>query len=812
MEFSTGQLAQVLQGTYHGTQDIINIKDISIDSRSLQNTNGILFFALHGTHHNAHLYIDELINKGVAFFVVEEHHPPENENISFFKVKDSKKALQDFVAYYRSLFSIPVIGITGSNGKTIVKEWLNFLLSPFYTIIKSPKSYNSQVGVPLSVIGINEQHTLGIFEAGISLPGEMSALEKVIQPTIGILTSIGTAHDEGFNAAGQKLEEKLKLFAHVQLLICEHRKDVLSQITPGIAVWDWSFEPDTEARIHFLLENPQTVKVISAGGSFDVTIPFSDPVSLQNTATCITVLLAMEIAAEHIQQYIPKLYKVEMRLQVLNGKQQCTLVDDSYSSDYQSLKIALDFLEQQKTHQQKTVILSDIFQSGFSEEVLYSKVAELLHQNRISRVIGIGGQISKYLADVKQFQGFPDTQTFLTDFNMNSFRNETILIKGSRSFAFEKIVTELEEKTHETVLEINLDAISHNLNFYKSKLNPGTKIMVMVKAFGYGNGSYEIAKHLAHHKVDYLGVAFADEGVELRKSGITIPIIIMNPEHSAFSSMIAYQLEPEIYSLNELDAFLKEAQTHNLYQYPIHIKLNTGMNRLGFAEADFNELIEILKHTNLVKVESIFSHLATSDMPEEQTFTLHQIRLFEKWAGQLKNSLQIQPLLHILNTSGIYYFNSYQNDMVRLGIGLYGVGNNVQENEQLQNVATLKTVILQINHIHNGDSVGYGRRFKAHENRKIATIPIGYADGIRRSYGNGKGYVLIHGEKAPITGTICMDMLMVDVTHINAKPGDEVIIFGNDLRITEVAKIWDTIPYEVMTAISQRVKRIFYKE
>ncbi len=811
MEFSTEQLAQVLHGTYHGNQDIIDITDISIDSRSLQNTNGILFFALQGIHHNAHLYIDELVNKGVAFFVVEENPAVENEKISFFKVKDSKKALQNFVAYYRGLFHIPVIGITGSNGKTIVKEWLNFLLGPFYNIIKSPKSYNSQVGVPLSVIGINEQHTLGIFEAGISLPGEMHVLEKVIQPTIGVLTSIGTAHDEGFTSATQKLEEKLKLFAHVRMLICEHRKDVLARINTGITVWDWSFET-VEARVHLFLETPNTIKVTSAGNSFDITIPFSDAASLQNIATCITVLLAMQISPEHIQQYVPKLYKIEMRLQVLNGKQQCTLIDDSYSSDYQSLKIALDFLEQQKTHQQKTVILSDIFQSGFPEEVLYDKVARLLHQNRISRVIGIGEQISHYLADVKQFQGFPDTQAFLTDFNMNSFRNETILIKGSRSFAFEKIVTELEEKTHETVLEINLDAISHNLNFYKSKLNPGTKIMVMVKAFGYGNGSYEIAKHLAHHKVDYLGVAFADEGVELRKAGITIPIIIMNPEHSAFSSMIAYQLEPEIYSLNELDAFLKEAQTHNLYQYPIHIKLNTGMNRLGFVEEDFDKLTEILKYTNLVKVESIFSHLATSDIPEEKTFTLQQIRLFEKWAGYLKTSLHIQPLLHILNTSGIYHFNEYQNDMVRLGIGLYGVGNNLQENEQLQNVATLKTVILQINHIHTGDSVGYGRRFKAHENRKIATIPIGYADGIRRSYGNGKGYVLIHEKKAPIIGTICMDMLMVDITHIQAKPGDEVIIFGNNLRITEIAKIWATIPYEVMTAISQRVKRIFYKE
>ena len=501
-----------------------------------------------------------------------------------------------------------------------------------------------------------------------------------------------------------------------------------------------------------------------------------------------------------------------MRLQVKKGMNDCLLIDDSYSSDYQSLKIALDFLEQQKTHQQKTVILSDIFQSGFMPEVLYQKVAQLLNQNHVTRVIGIGNKIGSHLTNVPQFQSYPDTKTFLNDFNLKSFRSETILIKGSRSFQFEKIVAELEEKTHETVLEINLDAISHNLNFYKSKLKPTTKVMVMVKAFGYGNGSYEIAKLLAHHQVSYLGVAFADEGVELRKAGIKIPIVVMNPENSAFSTMIAYNLEPEIYNIEELNTFLQIAENQNLYNYPIHLKLNTGMNRLGFVEKDFEPLINLLKQTNLVEVASMFSHLAKSDMPEERDFTLQQIQLFQKWATDIKSQLNINPILHILNTSGIYNFGEYQMDMVRVGIGLYGVGNDTNEDAQLQNVATLKTVVLQINDVEKDATVGYGRRFKAEKKSKIATIAIGYADGIRRSYGNGKGYVLVNNQKAFIAGTVCMDMLMIDVTDMDVKIGDEVIVFGNDLRITEIAKIWETIPYEVMTSISQRVKRIFYKE
>ena len=811
MNFSVDTLAKQMQAEYFGRQEVIDILDVSVDSRSLQNRAGVLFFALSGENHDGHTFIPALLEQNVSYFVVEKLPERLPENTVFFLVKNTRKALQDFAAFYRRLYDFPVIGITGSNGKTIVKEWLSFLLTPFYQIIKSPKSYNSQIGVPLSVFGINDRHNLGIFEAGISLPNEMDKLERIIQPNIGVLTSIGSSHDEGFLHTQQKINEKLKLFAHCEVVVTPHLPEVISVLPTQATVWSYTFEENIQAKVMFALTKNQ-LHVSVDENKFIVDIPFEDKASVQNIATCITTLLAMNIDITYIQTHIPKLFKVNMRLQVIDGQRNCTIIDDSYSSDYQSLKIALDFLEQQRTHKSKTVIISDIYQSGFPDDVLYEKISHLLAQNQINRVIGIGASISRYLINTPNLQCFPDTDSFLRDYNLQSFRNETILIKGARKFAFERIVTELEEKTHETVLEINLDAISENLNFYRSKIKSETKIMVMVKAFGYGNGSYEIAKLLAHQKVHYLGVAFADEGVELRKAGIKIPIIVMNPEPSTFSTLIAYHLEPEIYSLTELKRFADEVKKSENYQYPVHLKLNTGMNRLGFKQDDLQELTDYLNNTHYISVQSIFSHLAASDDDTQKDFTLQQIKQFDDWSKQLIVNLDIQPIRHILNTSGIYNFSDYQFDMVRLGIGLYGVGNHPEENQKLRNVAKLKTVILQINEIENGESVGYGRKFMTDKFRRIATIPIGYADGIRRSYGNEKGCVLVHGQRAKIVGNICMDMLMIDVTDLPATEGDEVVLFDENLRITEIAELWETIPYEVMTSISQRVKRIFYKE
>ena len=814
MKLSVQKCCSLLQAEYNGLPTDVTIDSIVIDSRSLQNSATTLFFALEGPNNDAHHYIHELILKGVQYFVVT--HIPENcdGKANFLVVKNTFTALQEVASYYRSLFHFPIIGITGSNGKTIVKEWLNFLLSPEYSIIRSPKSYNSQVGVPLSVIGINEQHNLGIFEAGISTVSEMEKLEQIIRPSIGILTNIGSAHDEGFSSTAEKINEKLRLFDRSEILIYEKKNQIEPLIPSTIATFSWSCTAtDADVFITKKREADNTIlNVRQAKEQFEITIPFHDEASIENSISCLLVLLYLKYEVVTIQKRMALLYPIDMRLKVKNGMNNCSLIDDSYSADFQSLKIALDFLESQKQSTKKTVILSDIFQSGLTNDELYLGVKQLLVANKISRVIGIGETISQYQNQFENCTTFINTAAFLAQLEQLNFENETILIKGARSFQFEKIVTALEEKTHETVLEINLNAISHNLNFYKSKLQPTTKMMVMVKAFGYGNGGFEIAKLLEYHQVDYLGVAFVDEGIGLKTAGIQLPIMVLNPESTSFPAIIQHKLEPEIYSLKGLKAFLKIAEQKQLYQFPIHIKLDTGMHRLGFEANTILELIQTLKGNQNVLVKSILSHMATSDAEEHKEFALSQIRLFEGLSSQLMRELEIQPIRHILNTSGISNFPQGQYDMVRLGIGLYGVSNDSEEQKHLENVSVLKSVVSQIRTIPAGDSVGYGRRFMAKKTTKVATIPIGYADGIARLWGNEVGYVSIHNEKAVILGSVCMDMLMVNVTDIKCAEGDMVIVFGESPTVVEMAQKTHTIPYEILTSISQRVKRVFYRE
>jgi alanine racemase len=804
-----------IQAEFAGNNNTVSIDTVSIDSRSLQNGSQTLFFALVGTNNDAHIYIKDLIEKGVQNFVVT-HIPDDCETkANFLVVKNTLEALQQFAAYYRGLFHFPIIGLTGSNGKTIVKEWLNFLLSPDYNIIRSPKSYNSQVGVPLSVLAINEQHNLGIFEAGISTGSEMEKLKPIIKPTIGILTNIGSAHDEGFTSLEEKIKEKMLLFEDSEVVIYQKNEIVDSFISKKTKAFTWSFDAkDADVFVfHTAIKNDNTtIQYQYKGDSFELTIPFQDKASVENAISCLMVFLHLKYDEKTIQNRMELLYPVEMRLKVKNGINTCSIIDDSYSSDFQSLKIALDFLESQNKRQKKTLILSDIFQSGLSNEELYSKVAQLIVSNKITRVIGIGEIISTFENKFTNCVAFKNTEAFIAGFENLDFNNETILIKGARTFHFEEIVALLEEKTHETVLEINLNAISHNLNFFKSKLKPKTKIMVMVKAFGYGSGGLEIAKLLEHHKVDYLGVAFADEGISLKNGGINLPIMVLNPETTSFAAIIQHQLEPEIYSLKGLRAFLKIAEQKKLKHFPIHIKLDTGMHRLGFENNTIDDLIATLKGNQTVKVKSILSHMATSDDLKHKDFAHSQIDLFEKLSSKLMAELEIKPIRHILNTSGISNFPDSQFDMVRLGIGLYGVSNDNEEQKYLENVGTLKSVISQIRTIPAGESVGYGRRFMAEKPTKIATIPIGYADGISRSWGNGVGFVTIKNEKATILGSICMDMLMVDVSEIDCKEGDAAIIFGESPTVNLIAQKLNTIPYEVLTSISQRVKRVFYRE
>lgn len=813
MSLKIQHIVPEIQARLSGNPDI-EITNVSIDSRSLQNNSGTLFFALSGQNNDAHSYIPDLIGKGVRNFVVN-HIPKGLENkANFLEVNNTLQALQDFASYYRKSFHFPIIGITGSNGKTIVKEWLNFLLSPDYNIIRSPKSYNSQVGVPLSVISINEKHNLGIFEAGISTVHEMEKLEKIIQPTIGILTNIGSAHDEGFQNQEEKIKEKLYLFEHSEVLIYQKNTLVDSLIRPDIKTFSWSLD-NKEASVHISQKSVagKTQLTITYDKiSFDAVIPFQDKASIENAINCLMAMLYLGYLPEIIQERIQLLYSVEMRLKVKNGINNTEIVDDSYSSDYQSLRIALDFLEQQKQYKKKTIILSDIFQSGLPTDDLYKRVSELVASNKIDRVIGVGEEIGTYSGSFKNIITYKNTDELIADFKNLNFANETILIKGARIFQFEKIASLLEEKTHETVLEINLNAISHNLNFFRSKLKPETKLMVMVKAFGYGSGGFEIAKLLEYHKVDYLGVAFADEGIALKSAGITLPIMVLNPENTSFGAIIEHNLEPEIYSIKGLRAFLKIAEQRNLQQFPIHIKLDTGMHRLGFQENDLPVLIDTLRGTSYIQVKSILSHMATSDDLEHHDFAKSQIALFEKLSSRLMQELSIEPIRHILNTSGISNYPEAQYGMVRLGIGLYGISNDPSETKYLENVGTLKSIISQIRTIQSGESVGYGRRFMAQKETRIATIPIGYADGIPRSWGNQLGYVLIKNEKAPIVGSICMDMLMVDVSAIDCQEGDPVVIFGENPNVTYIAEKLGTIPYEILTGISHRVKRVFYRE
>jgi Alr-MurF fusion protein len=815
MNLSLKKIISTLDAKNNNINDTVEIDTISIDSRSLQNNNKTLFFALVGVNNDAHIYIKDLIAKGVFNFVVT-HIPEELKGkANFLVVSNTLVALQQIAAYYRSLFNFPIIGLTGSNGKTIVKEWLNFLLIPDYKVIQSPKSYNSQVGVALSVLTITEQHDLGIFEAGISTISEMDKLEKIILPTIGILTNIGSAHDGGFESLERKIKEKMLLFQHSEVVIYQKNRQVEQFILPETNPFSWSFV-DTTASV-FVSKKGSTaektcIEYTYKGIVSKLQIPFVDDASIENVISCLLLLLYFEYEPETIQERIGLLYPIEMRLKVKDGINNCSLIDDSYSSDFESLKIALDFLESQRQQLKKTVILSDIFQSGLSNDVLYDKVSELIISNKINRFIGIGETISSLETKLLNASFYKDTNEFLEHLEDLTFKNESILIKGARTFQFEKIVSALEEKTHETVLEINLNAISHNYNFFKSKLKTNTKMMAMVKAFSYGNGGFEIAKLLEYHKVDYLGVAFADEGIALKSEGIQLPIMVLNPESTSFLAIIQHQLEPEIYTLKGLNAFLKLAEQKNLKDFPIHIKLDTGMHRLGFEANTIDDLIATLKGNQRVKIKSILSHLATSDDLNQKDFALYQIGLFEQLSSKLMNELQVLPIRHILNTSGISNFTEAQYDMVRLGIGLYGVSNDSEEQKYLENVSTLKSIISQVRTIQSGESVGYGRRFIADRKSRIATIPIGYADGISRHWGNGVGYVTIKNKKASILGSVCMDMLMVDVTDIDCREGDSVIIFGESPTVSYMAEQLKTIPYEILTSISQRVKRVFYRE
>lgn len=820
--YTSSQIASLAGGKLSGSADI-PVKHLLTDSRQLTEPAASLFIALVTGRNDAHQYIFALSQKGVKTFLV--NHIPDNcrdlEDVCFITVPDTGKALQQIAAGHRAAYSLPVIGITGSNGKTIVKEWLYQLLKTDYTICRSPKSYNSQVGVPLSVWQLNEKHNLGIFEAGISQPGEMDELEKVIKPSIGILTSLGSAHDEGFANQDQKLLEKLKLFKESSKVIVNAMGFNQQQLhlLPAHHLFLISSQPQADLQIleTELNQDHTTITAIYKAEACKLTIPFTDTASISNVITCWATLLYLGISQDIIQQRVKDLQSVAMRLELKLGNNNCVLINDFYNSDINALEIALHHLKQQNRGGKKVVILSDIEQSGKLSWELYSHVSALMQQFEIDLLIGIGSEISsqKQLFTVPSFF-FTDTDAFIKESKKNpelQFQYATILLKGARSFGFESISQYLQQKSHDTVLEINLNHLVHNINFYRSQLNKTTKLMCMVKATGYGSGSSEIAFTLQHHHVDYLAVAYTDEGVELRKAGIHLPIMVMSPEESSYDDMITHKLEPEVFSFKIAYDFLQALQSRAISEpYPVHIKLDTGMHRLGFENGELDELCSLLKHETAFKVKSIFSHLVASDNPAFDDFTLTQIALFEKMAGRIESVLDYKPMWHICNSGAITRFKPAQYDMVRLGIGMYGVGFNELEKQQLKNISSLKTKISQIKHLKPGDTVGYNRRGGISAATTIATIPIGYADGFSRKLGNGNFSVWINGKACKTIGNICMDMCMVDVTGINCREGDEVVIFESLQQLMELSAVMETIPYEVLTSISGRVKRVYVQE
>jgi alanine racemase len=797
------------------------IDHLLIDSRRLVFPATTLFFPLQSQRRNGEDFIEELYHSGVKSFVVTPsfdcaRYPDAN----FLRVENPLRALQNLAAFHRKRFQIPVIGITGSNGKTIVKEWLYQLLNNDYNIVRSPKSYNSQIGVPLSVWQMNETHTIAVFEAGISQSGEMDFLESVIQPTIGILTNVGAAHSAGFSSKEEKVREKLKLFKNAYTIVSNNQDAVINAFIEPNDKQKWFIWGTGDADLKIAeIEKSDGKTDITAhynGRKVSISIPFTDDASVENAITCWSLLLFLKVDNAVITQRMAELQSVEMRLQLKKGINNCSLINDSYSNDLSSLRMALDFLHQQSGNQSTTVILSDLGEIASSNEQ-YEKVLQALVQHKVDKFIGIGPRLNSLQAEFKrdlpQCYFYSSVEDFTRHFVNSRYRDELILLKGARSFEFEQIDLLFEQKVHQTVLEVNLTAMVHNLKEYQRYLKPTTKMMAMVKAFSYGSGSAEVASVLQFHKVDYLAVAYADEGVELRKAGIQMPIMVMNPEQITFQSLVEYNLEPEMYSFTILKAFNSYLYNEGLQQFPVHIKIDTGMHRLGFEHADLPELLTFLKANRRMVIKSVFSHMVGSESALHDAFTQQQVALFVDACDKIEAATSYSFIRHISNSAAIFRHPAYQFDMVRLGIGLYGVDSSTENKLSLTPVATLTSTIAQIRKVKKGETVGYSRRGVVTRDSLIATIRIGYADGFNRKLGNGVGYVYIKGKLAPVIGSVCMDMTMIDITDIKGvSEGDTVEIFGANLPVQRVAEWCETIPYEIMTSVSQRVKREYYEE
>lgn len=824
MNYSIEKVTSLIGAHRFGSSDT-SVGFLLTDSRSLSFPEETLFFALQSERNDGHRYIPDLYRRGVRSFVVEQV-PANYDNLypeaNFLRVISSLEALQRLAERHRDEFNIPIVGITGSNGKTVVKEWLYQILMPQMHVTRSPRSYNSQIGVPLSVWKLHEGSQIALFEAGISKVGEMQRLRDIIQPTIGIFTSIGQAHQENFSSLKEKCNEKCALFKNVEAVVYPADNaiiaDSISSLSDSITRLSWSLtnrdatlfieeieKSDIATRVHYIYNKKK----------YSYALPYISEAYIEDSITCALTALHIGVAPEALDDRMQELEPVAMRLEVKEGQHGCTLINDSYNSDMASLDIALDFMHRRPDHdgRRRTLILSDIYQTGVSADELCKQISELAISRGVDKFIGIGKNLkaNAWAINIEEKHFYKDTEEFVNSDTFAQLQNEVILIKGARSFGFDRITDLLVEKVHETTLEVNLNAMVENLNYYRSFMHKDTKLVCMIKADGYGAGAVEIAKTLQDHQVDYLAVAVADEGVALRKAGITSNIMIMNPEMTAFKTMFDYGLEPEVYSFRLLDALRHAARKEGITGYPVHIKLDTGMRRLGFHPVDdMPELINYLKNQNALIPRSVFSHFVGSDGDEFDDFSAKQFALYEQGSKALQEAFDHKILRHICNSAGIEHFPERQMDMCRLGLGLYGI--NPRTNEIMHNVSTLKTTILQLRNVPKGESIGYSRRTILDRDSVIAAIPIGYADGLNRHLGNRHCYCLVNGQKAEYVGNICMDVCMIDVTDIPCHEGDTVEIFGDNIPVTVLSDVLDTIPYEVLTGISNRVKRVYFQD
>lgn len=822
--YTIQEVADMMSAQRYGHHDT-HIAFLLTDSRSLSFAEETLFFALKTERNDGSRFISELYERGVKNFVVTvlpDNHAEKYPDANFLLTPDVKASLQMLAEHHRQRFSIPVAAITGSNGKTMVKEWISQLLATRFRVTRSPKSYNSQIGVPLSVWLIDRNSELAVIEAGISKPGEMDALQRIIRPTIGILTNIGTAHQEEFASMAAKCREKLHLFRDAEVFIYPQDDPLVATIVreEGLSskALGWSMT-DPDATFHVTSVEKDTAETRIAyryrGQKGSYTLPFIDRASIENSIATALTALHFGLDTDTIARQMAQLEPVAMRLEVKEGLHGCTLINDSYNSDINSLGIALDFMHRRPDHRgrKRTLILSDILESGMDETILYQSVSDLLKLHGVNKFIGIGPRISAHrdLFEIPEKHVFPDCKDFIDSETFCRLRNEVILLKGARRFRFERLTELLVKKVHETILEVNLNAVVENLNYYRSFLEPGTKLTCMIKADGYGAGAVELAKTLQEHRVDYLAVAVADEGATLRRNGITADIMVMNPEMSAFKTLFEYRLQPEVYCFRLLDALIKAAQKEGITDYPVHIKLDTGMHRLGFdPQNDIDELISRLQGQSAVTPRSVFSHFVGADSDDFDAFSSLQFTRFTKAADRLQAAFSHKILFHMDNSAGIKHFPERQMDMCRLGIGLYGIDSCT--NGILHNVCTLKTTILQLRHVPREETVGYSRKGILTRDSVIAAIPIGYADGLNRHLGRGNACCLVNGKKAPYVGNICMDVAMIDVTDIDCREGDRVEIFGDNLPVTVLSDAIDTIPYEILTGISNRVKRVYFQD